>query len=89
MLPSYNRQLVLIQNNGTSEDLANIVVHKFHHPISVLRQGPSNVVHSLACRGGQDVTSNQYIASKRTWTLPFNLNTLHLERLVLMVHVCI
>ncbi len=78
MLPSHkDRQIVLIQANGTED----FDVHRFHHPISVLKKKSINLVHSLACRKGHHVTSNIYRESKESWAVPGSLDILDLERL--------
>ncbi len=80
MLPSLKRQIVLVDTNTTRNDLA-ITVDNFHHPITIFSQRDDGIVHSLACRRRGRELSNYYKANRRSWTFPFDLDSLTSERL--------
>ncbi len=67
MLPSYNRQLVLLSTNSTTKDL-DVKVEKFHHPIILLSHNDKEIVQSLACRNGIRELTNYYKAVRKLWT---------------------
>ncbi len=81
MLPTYQRQLILLGSNSTLDN-NNIQVHRFHHPISVFTNLGQNVAQTLVCRNGLKLIKNYYKRSKMSWSLNFGVNSLDLERLV-------
>lgn len=82
MLPSYHRQLVLLDQN-TTDHHHNIKVHRFHHPISIISNIGQNIAQKLACRDGSRLMTNYYKESKKSWITPFGVDSLDLERSVL------
>ncbi len=79
MFPSNRRQLILINTNATTEDVA-IKVDKFHHPIAIFRKHNKNIIHHLACRNGKGHVTNIYNAKRKLWDLPFDVDPSSAER---------
>ncbi len=80
MYPSWNRQIVLIDKNNSFDHYGTLEIQKFHHPVAVLSRGANNMVLRAACRGGHTINSNIFVAEQASWLLPFDIDTLKLER---------
>ncbi len=77
LLPSYHRQIVLIDNDNAT----TLKVNKYHHPIVVFKERKRHIVIQAACRGVTSLkTVNVFSTVKDSWSRPQSMDSLSIER---------
>ncbi len=91
MLPSYHRQLIMVDDCSGEEDPTgngNFKIHKFHHPILIYTEDRSKVILQLMCHGERVSVFNVFRKQEKNWiTSSMNTQSLALERYFIVSHI--
>ncbi len=79
VMPTYKRQILLVQDNATLSE-TNFAVHKFHHPIVILEAKKNLILQKVFCKNSNQIIANVYDNVWNHWTLPFTVDSMSLER---------
>ncbi len=84
MLPSYHRQLFVVDDSHSKEVSAgidNFEIHKFHHPILIYTEDRSKIVLHLMCHHvGRKGVYNVFRKEKKNWITSLDTQSLELEK---------
>ncbi len=88
MLPTYKRQLMLIQQDEADDAQTDIKIWQHHHPILVLNEvDKGRINQKVVCKDRHGTFElNTFSSVENKWFRPLNTNSLFLEKYVILCH---